>query len=102
MILNWFSPIQKLKFIKLIYNLRFDDMFHTKLKGKDRLETIENYCILFIFVGAAILSLGIGLTIITPKGIPVILSMFGALLSFLSTIALVFTWVAKDFSEPGQ
>ena len=77
-------------------------MFHAKLKGKNKLETIENYCILLIFVGASVLSLGIGLTVITTKGIPVFLSMFGALLSFLSTIALVFTWVAKDFSEPGQ
>ena len=74
-------------------------MFFSKLKGKDKIETIENYCILFIFLGGIMLSLGIGFTVISTKGIPVILAMLGALVSFLSTVALVFTWVAKDFSE---
>ena len=77
-------------------------MLHAKLKGKDKLETIENYCILLIFVGASILSFGIGLTVMTTKGLPVILSMFGALLSFLSTVALVFTWLARDVTEEKQ
>lgn len=71
----------------------------SKLKGKDKLETFENYCILLIFVGAAMLSVGIGATIITTKGIPVILAMLGALISFLSTVALVFTWVIRDAKE---
>jgi len=74
-------------------------MFFSKLKGKDKIETIENYCILFIFLGGIMLSLGIGFTVISTKGIPVILAMLGAVVSFLSTVALVFTWVAKDFSE---
>ncbi len=74
-------------------------MLHAKLKGKNKLETIENYCIILIFVGAAILSFGIGLTVITTKGMPVLLSMFGALLSFLSTVALIFVWLAKDIEE---
>ena len=76
-------------------------MFLSKLKGKDRIETVENYCILFIFSGAIMLSLGIGFTVISTKGLPVILAMSGALVSFLSTVGLVFTWVVKDFKESG-
>lgn len=74
-------------------------MVFSKLKGKDKIETVENYCILFIFLGAIMLSLGIGFTVISTKGMPVIFAMLGALVSFLSTVGLVFTWVAKDFSE---
>ncbi|MBU5537490.1 MAG: hypothetical protein QW818_01615 [Candidatus Aenigmatarchaeota archaeon] len=71
-------------------------MLFTKLKEKDRLATIENYCILFIFLGSITLSLGIGLTVVNTKGIPVILAMIGALISFLSTVALIFTWLIRE------
>ena len=74
-------------------------MFFSKLKGKDKIETVENYCILFIFLGAIMLSLGIGFTVFSTKGMPVVFAMLGALVSFLSTVGLVFTWVAKDLSE---
>ncbi len=67
-----------------------------KLKGKNKLETYENYSIASIVFGSFILSLGIGSTIITPKGIPAILSMMGALWSFLSTVALVVVWVVQE------
>jgi hypothetical protein len=70
-----------------------------KLKGKDRFETLENYSILFIFVGAIILSAGIGLNILNPKGLSAILSMFGSLIAFISTIALIFIWVLKEFKS---
>lgn len=70
-----------------------------KLKGKNKLETIENYSILFIFAGAAILSLGIGLNIISTKGFSAILAMLGALVSFLSTVALIVVWVMKEFEK---
>jgi len=66
------------------------------LKGEDRYETLENYSIFFIFIGAAMLSLGIGLNAITTVGIPTILAMFGALISFIFTVALIFIWLAKD------
>lgn len=69
----------------------------SRLKGKGRLETIENYCIALIFLGAVMLSVGIGLNIISTKGFTVILAMFGALISFLSTVALIITWVVKEF-----
>jgi vacuolar-type H+-ATPase subunit I/STV1 len=69
------------------------------LKGKDKLETAENFSIAFIVIGAGILSLGIGLTVITPKGIPAILAMLGAFISFVSTVALIFVWLIKEFRE---
>ena len=72
----------------------------SRLKGKDRFETIENYCIALIFLGAAILSAGIGLNIISTKGFTVILAMFGALTSFLSTVALIIIWAVKEFKTP--
>ena len=66
------------------------------LKGEDRYETLENYSIFSIFIGAFILSLGIGLTIISTKGIPTILAMLGAFISFVSTIVLILVWLAKE------
>jgi hypothetical protein len=66
------------------------------LKGKDRYETAENYSILFIVIGAIILSIGMGLTALNPKGIFMILTMLGSLISFLSTVALIFVWLLKE------
>jgi hypothetical protein len=66
------------------------------LRGKDVWETAENWSILFIFIGAAMLSAGIGLTIVSPRGIPAALAMAGALISFGGTVALIFTWLAKE------
>lgn len=68
-----------------------------KLKGKDKFETAENYSILSILVGVAILSFGIGLTILTPRGLPAILAMLGSLITFVSTVALILVWLAKEF-----
>ncbi len=73
--------------------------FLSRLKGKDKIETAENYSILFIFIGAIILSTGIGVNIITTKGLSAILAMLGALISFLSTIALIVVWVVKELAE---
>lgn len=66
------------------------------LKAKNRYEKIEGYCVLILIVGAVILSAGIGLTIVTPKGIPAIMAMFGSLISFLATVALIFVWLFKE------
>jgi hypothetical protein len=68
-----------------------------KLKGKDKFETWENYLMLTIFVGAITLSVGIGLTIITPKGIPAIVAMLGSLVSFLAAVGLIVLWILKEF-----
>jgi hypothetical protein len=67
------------------------------IKGKNKLETLERISIALIVFGAFILSLGIGLTILTPKGIPAILSMLGASTSFVFTVILIFTWLIKEF-----
>ena len=67
------------------------------LKSKNKLERTEGFCILSIFVGAAILSLGIGLSILNTKGISAILTMLGSLLAFLSTLALIIVWLIKEW-----
>lgn len=67
-----------------------------KLKGKDRYETAENYSIVFMTIGVVILSIGFLLSIFNPQGISVILIMLGELLSFISTIAIVFVWLIKE------
>lgn len=71
----------------------------SKLRGKDKLETVENYCILLIFIGAMGLSAGIGLNVISTKGFTVILTMLGALVSFLSTVALIAVWILREFKK---
>ncbi len=71
------------------------DIWKEKIKGKNKIETAENVSILFIFFGALLFGLGLGLTIISPQGIPAILSMLGASLSFLFTVVLIFIWVFK-------
>lgn len=70
-----------------------------KLKSKNGLEKIEGFCILFIFIGAGILSLGIGLSILNPKGISAILSMLGSVLAFLSTLALIIVWLIREWGS---
>ena len=67
-----------------------------QFKGKNKYETIENYSILFIVVGAIVLSLGIGLTALGSKGIPTIIAMLGSLVTFISTVVLIFLWLAKE------
>lgn len=71
----------------------------SKLKGKDKLETAENYSILLIFIGAIVLSFGIGINIISTKGFSAILTMLGAVISFLSTVSLIVMWLLREFSE---
>jgi len=72
--------------------MKFLDMF----RGKTRYERIEGCCILLLIVGVIMFSAGIGLTIISPKGIPAILAMLGSLISFLATVALIFVWLFKE------
>lgn len=74
----------------------------SRLKGKDKLETIENYSILFIFAGAIILSIGIGMNIISTKGFSAILAMLGAFVSFISTVTLITIWVIREFEKEPQ
>jgi threonine/homoserine/homoserine lactone efflux protein len=49
-----------------------------------------------LLVGAIMLSSGIGLTVLNPKGISAVLAMLGSFISFLATVALIFTWLAQE------
>jgi hypothetical protein len=68
-----------------------------KLKGKNKFETVENFSTLFIIIGAAILSIGMGSAIFSTKGLPAILAMLGSFISFIATIILILTWLIKEF-----
>jgi len=67
------------------------------LKGSGKYETAENVAILLIIAGAAMLSAGIGISIMQPRGVAAILAMLGSFISFISTVALIFIWLAKEF-----
>jgi len=67
------------------------------LKGSDRYETAENWAIAFIVIGAVMLSAGIGISIVEPKGVAAILSMLGSFVAFIATVVLIFVWLAKEF-----
>ena len=69
----------------------------SKLKGKTKFETFENYSIGGIVFGVALLTIGIGMTVLNPKGLSAILSMIGALISFISTVLLIGVWVVNEF-----
>ena len=70
--------------------------FKINLKGSTKLETYENYAILVVVIGAAFLSLGIGLSAVSPAGIAAVLAMGGGVITFLATIALIFVWILKE------
>ena len=73
-------------------------VFH-KLKGKNKIETLENYLIALIFLGAIVFSSGVGLTVVSSQGFPIILAMIGAVASFVFTVTLIFLWVFKEFKN---
>ncbi len=66
------------------------------LKSKNKFEKVEGYCILILIVGSLVMSSGIGLTIVSPKGIPAIMAMLGAFVAFLATVGLIFTWLLQE------
>ena len=68
-----------------------------RLKGKNKSETTENYVIAIILIGALMLSAGIGLSTLSPNGIPAILSMLGSFITFTFTIILILLWLVKEF-----
>jgi len=49
-----------------------------------------------VVAGAALFALGVGLAAFSPAGAAAILAMLGAVVSFVSSVALVFSWLAKD------
>lgn len=66
------------------------------LKGKGRYETLENYLIALIVLGAVVFGAGMGLSAINTQGFSTVTAMIGIFVSFIFTVALVFVWVAKD------
>jgi hypothetical protein len=66
------------------------------LKSENKFERAEGYCIVVLLVGSIMLSTGIGLTAINPKGFSAILAMLGSLITFLATVALIFIWLAQE------
>lgn len=66
------------------------------LKGKNRYETLENYSMVGVLIGAFVFSGGVGLTVLSSKGLSAILSMLGALIAFCSSVSLVFVWLTKE------
>jgi uncharacterized membrane protein len=71
-------------------------IWHGKMKGKDSLETAENFSILFILIGAVVLSVGIGLSIMSQR-ISFVFSVVGAWTALIFTVVLIFVWVAREF-----
>ncbi len=69
------------------------------LKSKNKFERAEGYSIMILLGGSVLLAVGIGLTIFNTKGIPAILAMSGALITFLATVALVGVWLFKEMSD---
>jgi phage-related minor tail protein len=70
-----------------------------KLKGKSVVERLEIFCIIFIFVGAFTLTVGIGLSILNTKGISAILAMLGSVIAFLATLTLIIVWFIKEWGS---
>jgi len=70
-----------------------------RLKGKNKYETAEIFSILFIVIGAAMLGSGMIMSGFNQFGLSAILAMLGTLIAFLSTVALVFVWLIKEFSS---
>ncbi len=69
-----------------------------KINSEDKLERAEGFCILSTFIGGIILSLGIGLSILSTKGVSAILAMLGSVWAFLSTLALIIVWLIEEWT----
>jgi hypothetical protein len=67
-----------------------------RIKGKDKLETAENFFILLLFACSILLSLFIGMAGVIPKGRPVVGIMVSSFFIFVSIISLVVVWVIKE------
>lgn len=66
------------------------------LKGRTKLDTLENWSVASIVLGGLTLAAGITLSAWWTQGLPALLTMAGTFVSFLSTVALIFIWLAKE------
>jgi hypothetical protein len=67
-----------------------------RIKGRDKLETAENFFILLLFACSILLSLFIGIAGVIPKGWPVVGIMVSSFFIFVSIISLVVVWIIKE------
>jgi len=67
-----------------------------KIKGKDRLETAENFFTFLLFTFSILLSFFIGMAGIIPKGWPVVGIMLSSFFIFISILSLVVIWVIRE------
>jgi uncharacterized YccA/Bax inhibitor family protein len=67
-----------------------------KIKGKDKLETAENFLIFLLFVCSISLSIFIGIAGVIPKGWPVVGIMMSSFFIFISIISLVVIWIIRE------
>lgn len=75
---------------------RLGKLLGVKLRSASRLDVMEGWTIVLIFLGAAVLVLGMGMAILNPVGISAILSMLGTFVAFVGTVGLIFVWVFKE------
>ncbi|HDJ96548.1 MAG TPA: hypothetical protein ENG45_00565 [Candidatus Aenigmarchaeota archaeon] len=69
------------------------------LRTNSKYEKFENLTIAFIVFGTCLLSVGIGLSIFSPKGLSPTLAMAGAFIAFTSTVVLIFLWTVREVFE---
>jgi uncharacterized YccA/Bax inhibitor family protein len=67
-----------------------------KIKGKDKLETAENFLIFLLFVCSISLSIFIGISGVIPKSWPVVGIMMSSFFIFISIISLVVIWLVRE------
>jgi uncharacterized membrane protein len=67
-----------------------------KIKGKDKLETAENFLIFLLFVCSISLSIFIGIAGVIPKGWLVVGIMMSSFFIFISIISLVVIWIIRE------
>ena len=67
-----------------------------RIKGRDRLETMENFFIFLLLGCSTSLSLFIGIAGVIPRGWPVVGIMISSFFVFISIISLVIIWVIRE------
>lgn len=71
------------------------DMLKGKIRGKNKIETLENVLTFLIVVFSFALSFSIGLSSFYSRGIVVVITIISSFLIFISTIFLVVVWLFR-------
>ncbi|MCC5994220.1 MAG: hypothetical protein LM587_01350 [Candidatus Aenigmarchaeota archaeon] len=67
-----------------------------KIRGKTKLETLENIFTLLLFSSSISLSIFIGIASVVIRGWPVVGIMLSSLLIFVSLLSLIIIWIVKE------